>query len=66
MGWVSGKSSVGAVVFMVFVSVWVYFLFSRRGCLCYELLDLELCKSGIVACSVGDECEGRRGTNFLL
>jgi hypothetical protein len=37
------------------------FLFCRRGCLCYGLQGLGLCKVGIVG-SVGDECEGGRSS----
>jgi hypothetical protein len=61
MEWVSGESSVGAVVFVVLVCVWVYFCCCRRECV-KDCRGLGLCKVGIVGWSVGGEYEGGRGS----
>jgi hypothetical protein len=63
-GWVNGESSVGATVFVVLVCVWVYFCCCRLSGFFFvrDCRALGLCKVDIVCCSVGDECEGGRGS----
>jgi hypothetical protein len=56
------QCSVGVTVFVILVCVWVYFCCFRRGFFFRDCRCLDLCKVGIVGWSVGDECEGGRGS----
>jgi hypothetical protein len=62
VGWVSGKSNVGAAGFCVLVCVWVCFCCCSVGCLCQGLWGLGLCKVGTVVWSAGGEWVGGRGS----
>jgi hypothetical protein len=60
---VSGKSSVGAAVFLWSLCVFGYIsVVAEKGVCVRDFRGLGLCKVGTVVCSVGDECERGRGS----